>query len=575
MLSPNAHWLARAACLAAAAALLLCQEPPTLRVTTRLVEVNVIVTGKQGQPVTGLTKDDFTVTENGKPRRIASFWAETLRVLPPPAEPLPPGVYTNRYELKGGAPSGVTVILFDLMNTKFRDRANARQELVKFLGAQLRPDYRVALYALDTELLLLYDFTSDAARLVQALGRYQPRTLAGPDTVERAAPNTGMPALDQFAMRADQIMSDMDAVSRVRKTAAALEAIAQRVAALPGRKNLVWVTGGIPFSLGLGPRPMQDPTKRTKRAQIPSGMDRNKNPVNAGDDDVYIEYPAASKRIFDAESERVARAMDAADLAVYPVDAQGLVGNPAVDAKNQRSLEFEQRRQTAGTSLPEEFYSNRETMKLLAERTGGTAFLDDNDTARAIGAAVEDSRVNYVISYHPSHGRWDGHFQRIKVSVNRPGVTVRHRGGYSALADEAAPASDRQASLMQAARSPLDATGVRLVVATRPGTPAPGRLDLRVIIEASDIALTGKGGRWAGKIDLAFVQQPTPDGKGATLIKDYVDINLTPEAYAKALEQGLIVPKELSMASSAYRLKVVVRDAHSGAVGSVEILRGK
>ena len=52
---------------------------------------------------------------------------------------------------------------------------------MKFLRAQLRPDYRVALYALDTELLLLYDFTSDAAQLVQALNRYQPRTLAGPD----------------------------------------------------------------------------------------------------------------------------------------------------------------------------------------------------------------------------------------------------------------------------------------------------------------------------------------------------------------------------------------------------------
>jgi hypothetical protein len=267
--------------------------------------------------------------------------------------------------------------------------------------------------------------------------------------------------------------------------------------------------------------------------------------------------------------------MDAADLAVYPVDAQGLLGNPAVDAKNQRSLEFEQRRKTTGTSLPEEFYSNRETMILLAKRTGGTAFLDDNDTARAIGAAVEDSRVNYVIGYHPSHGRWDGHFQRIKVSVNRPGVTVRHRGGYLALADEAVQASDRQASLMQAARSPLDATGVRLVVATRADTPAPGRLDLRIIIEANDIALTRKGGRWAGRIDLAFVQQPTPDGKGATLIKDFVDINLTPEAYAKAVELGMIVPKELAMASSAHRLKIVVRDANSGALGSVEISRGK
>lgn len=80
--------------------------------------------------------------------------------------------------------------------------------------------------------------------------------------------------------------------------------------------------------------------------------------------------------------------MDAADLAVYPVDAQGLAGNPAVDAKNQRSMEFDQRRKVTSTVLPEEFYSNWETMKSIAARTGGIAFLDGNDTGRAIAAAI-------------------------------------------------------------------------------------------------------------------------------------------------------------------------------------------
>jgi len=574
MPSSRPAWFIRVGCLATACTLLVCQEPPVLRVTTRLVEVNVIVTGKDGRPVEGLTKDDFTITEDGKPQPIAGFSAERLRVLPPPADPLPPGFYTNRYELKGGAPSGVTVILFDLMNTKFRDRANARQELLKFLRGQLRPDYRIALYALDTELLLLYDFTSDAARLIEAMERYRPRTLAGPDTVERAAPDTGIGALDQYLMRADQIMSDMDAASRVRRTAAALEAIAGRVTALPGRKNLVWVTGGIPFSLGLGLRPMQDPARRTKRAQIPSGMDRRKNPLDAGDDDMFIEYPGAQKRIFDAENERVARAMDSADMAVYPVDAQGLVGNPAVDARNRKSLEFEQRRKTTATSLPEEFYSNRETMQSIAGRTGGIAFLDENETGRAIAAAVEDSRVNYVLTYHPSQSHWDGRFQRIKVRVNRPGVSVRHRGGYLALPEEARVESNRQTALLEDAHSPLESTAIRLVVATRPDTPSAGRLDLRVIIEAKDVAFSRKDRSWAGKIDLAYVQQPTPDGKGTTLLKDNVELKLTPENYARIIEEGLIIPKQLSMDSFAYRLKVVVRDANSGAVGSVEIPRG-
>ena len=81
------------------------QEEPVLRVTTRLVEVSVIVTGDKGRAVDSLTKDDFTVIEDGKPQRIESFSVEKVHLLPPPAEPLPPDIYTNRYELKGGAPN--------------------------------------------------------------------------------------------------------------------------------------------------------------------------------------------------------------------------------------------------------------------------------------------------------------------------------------------------------------------------------------------------------------------------------------------------------------------------------------
>lgn len=128
---------------------------------------------------------------------------------------------------------------------------------------------------------------------------------------------------------------------------------------------------------------------------------------------------------------------------------------------------------------------------------------------------------------------------------------------------------------MAAARSPLEATGIRLVVATRPDTPSPGRLAVRVIVETRDLALTNKNGRWSGKLDVVYVQQSVPDGKGTKLAHDQVDMNLTEEEFAKAAEEGLIIPKELSAASSAYRLKVVVRDANTGAVGSVEIPREK
>ncbi|MCE5307416.1 MAG: VWA domain-containing protein [Acidobacteriales bacterium] len=582
MPSSGITWFARIGCIAAACTVLICQEPPVLRVTTRLVEVNVIVTDKQGRPVEGLTKDDFTVVENGKPQKIERFSVEKMHVISPPAEALPPDVYTNRYELKGGAPSSATVILLDLLNTRVRDKAFARQELLKFLRGQLRPGDRVALYALDLQLHLLHDFTTDATQLIQRLDRFGTNAPASPDTHDLTAPDVPdlrWKALAETTMQADQILSDMNAVARVQRTAGALEAIARRVSALPGRKSLVWVTGGVPLWLGIQQRMMQDPTQRRKIAEKPSGANPSANlpdsrKMSSESDEMFADYPAAAKRIFTEETERVGRAMDAADLAVYPVDAQGLLGAQGISASERKSMAFERREKLGGTGLPDEFYANRDTMKILAERTGGQAFLDSNDLSGAIRAAVEDAQLTYVLSYYPKQERWDGHFQKLQVKVNRQDVTVRHRGGYLALPDTAVAANDRQAGLMQAATSPLESTGIRLVVATRPDMPSPGRLSVRIMLDVRDIAFTNKDGRWACKIDLAFVQQPTADGKRTTLVKDDLDITLTPEAYAKVVEEGLIVPKELSMASSAYRLKVVVRDANSGAVGSVEMPRG-
>jgi VWFA-related protein len=497
-------------------AVLAGQEEPVLRVTTRLVEVSVIVTGKQGRAVDGLTKDDFTVTEDGKPQRIESFSVEKVHILPPPAEPLPPDIYTNRYELKGGAPSAVTIVLLDLVNTSWRDKYYSRAELVKFLRRQLRAGDRVAIYALSGDLHLLHDFTSDIAPLIAALGGYKPRPGPDLDNYLPSASSTGDARLDALIAKGDGLMYQAYAISRANRTTAALEAIAARVAALPGRKNLVWISGGFPIKTG------------------EVGMGRN----------------------FRADVERATRVLAAANVAVYPVDARGLVARPG-----------------PGFGMSGESHATRETMHIMAERTGGRLFLDSNDISGAIRTAINDTKLTYVLGYRPSHGTWDGHFQRLSVKVNRRDVSVRHRTGYVALADESTAAADRADGLERALANPLEATGIRLMAAIKPDTPAPGRLAVRIMIEPADLAFREVDGRWTVKLDMAYVQQPTPAGAGMTLVKDEVNLHMRPEAYAKTREEGLIVQKVLPAAASTYKLRIVVRDAGSGAVGSVEIPR--
>jgi VWFA-related protein len=135
-------------------------------VITHLVQVNVIVNDKHGNPITGLTKDDFVLLDNKRPQEIQLLSAETNLRRDQPQSPLPPDTFTNRLSEH----ASVTVILLDALNTEFADQALTRKQVLKFLE-HLRQQDRVALYWLGNNLYVLNDFTTDVASLREAIAR--------------------------------------------------------------------------------------------------------------------------------------------------------------------------------------------------------------------------------------------------------------------------------------------------------------------------------------------------------------------------------------------------------------------
>jgi VWFA-related protein len=124
------------------------QEQSILQVTTRLIEVNLIVQDKKGDPVPDLVRDDFVLLDNGREQQIAVFSMQSSRSLPVKPQLLPSDTYSNRLEPGAGVPDSATVILLDGLNTYFEDQTYARAQLVGFLKTQIRPQDRVALYTL-------------------------------------------------------------------------------------------------------------------------------------------------------------------------------------------------------------------------------------------------------------------------------------------------------------------------------------------------------------------------------------------------------------------------------------------
>jgi beta-lactamase regulating signal transducer with metallopeptidase domain len=139
--------------------------PPTFRTTTRLVQVNVIARRK-GAPAAGLTSDDFTLLDNGKPQKIALFSVSSSLTPGLVSVPLPAGAVSNRLESGGEELPNATVLLIDQKNTAQLDQAFAIRRIARFLQTRRRPD-RIGIYTFssDGSLQVVQEITDDAELL--------------------------------------------------------------------------------------------------------------------------------------------------------------------------------------------------------------------------------------------------------------------------------------------------------------------------------------------------------------------------------------------------------------------------
>lgn len=514
---------------------LVCAQENVIRVDTRLVQVNVIVQEKDGSPVADLTKDDFTVLDGGKPQAIRFFSVDRRAAAAPASAPLPANVFGNDPALQASRPANVTIVLLDGTNTRLGDQSYARQQLVKFLG-QLNPEDKVAVYALGASLRILQNFTSDSGQLLRLLEQYRGASsgeLAGQDM---RSPTTGVAIVDAILREMDAAASDQMQALRIRRTYEALAAIADHVGQMPGRKNLVWLSSAFPLLMGL-------------------------------DDPAAFRNARREKDAFTAERERATRALVKANVAIYPVDARGLVGGPPSMAADSSSSG------RTRTSLPSAVVKERDagidTMEQLAASTGGRAFYGGNDLAAAVRSAVNDSDVTYTLGFYPDPARLDGRFHELNVKLKRKGVSVRHRKGYVAYPDSPPESTHREAAIQTALWSPLPSTGITLLGrAERTGSPEPGSVQLAVVADAHQVRITPSADRWTGKIDVTFAQIDR-EGRLIETKRDAVNLHLDQATYAEIMKSGLLLTRVLKPSETADQIRVVVYDYSTGELGSL------
>ena len=356
------------------------QSNQTLRTNTRLVVVDVVATDSNGQPVSDLKASDLTVLEDGKPQKISAFSYQREKAAIVVAGTATAGVFTNAPQYKDA--SSMNVILLDALNGNLAGHAYGRDQLLRFLdkGTLTQP---TALYALEEKLTLLHDFTTDIKGLRSLVEDYKPKGAAHVQDVYSSA--------SPFSARAP---SNATTSHTMEVTIAALNSLAGALAGYPGRKNLIWISEGFPITLF--PEIIFDD---------PTGCMNCTNPTPATMAN-STSFSNGTGKDFDAEVQKVANALMNAQVAMYPVDASGLQKDNHLNAIN--------------------------TMRSLADRTGGKAFYNRNDVDLGISSSLKDGSTYYTLEYYPANKTWDGKFRSIQIK-SRSGVNLRYRQGYYAL----------------------------------------------------------------------------------------------------------------------------------------------
>lgn len=524
-------------------------SPATLRTNVHLVVLDVVAMDDHGHPAADLDRDDFVVLEDGKPQQVKQFEPRMSSGAPPsePTASLAPNEYRN---VPVQVPNAVNIILMDTLNTQPQEQGEARRHLVSFLQAMPK-GRQVALYGLDTKLHLIQDFTGSSDVLIAAAEQAQLR----PSALNRSTADqnhdgefvadikaTGGGFADNVAARMANFIKNTETSKtdlRVGLTLQALQQIARSVAGVPGRKNLIWLSSGFPLSL-------------EEDSETGPGV-----------------MSVAARNYRDAVEQTTAL-MAQAQIAVYPVDAQGvLVGGVDVTVGGRGMFDMDRSGSIGDVMSAQatQYSAVHNSMDLLAKNTGGQAFYNGNDLKGAIGRSMDMGSSYYILAYSPSNTEWNGKLRKIEVKAPGKKVKLVYRRTYYAIPDKQFSVPELERMLVGSMDPEVaDSTMLSMNVKLSPGAKGPNSVTLECDLDRSQFQFVDADQKQkVAVIDLAIEgwnKQGKPSGTfGQTLKIQEANSTNTRVAF----RQQLMLRPETS------KLRIGVLDRSSGRIGTVQI----
>lgn len=517
------------------------QRRTTFRAGVELIYVNVVVRDGSGNIVRNLKKEDFTLVEDDKAQNITAFDFEEVPSeaipLTEPVEPVQPILKAEAAPKPTAPPAEAApaatpkpesidlknrrliVLLFDSSSMQPEELERAIESGYEYITKRLTPADLVAVAAVGSTLQIIQDFTADRETLSAALDRF-----SAVDTVgfQEGTTLTGEET-DADGFVADEAEFN---IFNTDRRLAAIEQLSDALAPIQQKKSIVYFNSGV-----------------TERGE-----------------DNRVQLRAAIDRAVKA------------NVSIYPVDTRGLTaivpGGSASQSSGRGGTSM-----FSGRGVSRQFDSqaaSQDTLVALASDTGGKAFLDTNDFSGVYTKVIADTSAYYLLGYSSTNPARDGRFRRIRVRLNKPGLKVEHRNGYYAGRDfQHSGKEDRERQLQDQLMTDLSSTDLTVWMSTSFFRLSDDRfyVPVSIAVPGSEIPFVQSSSQDRATIDVIGLMRD-PQERPVGRLRDTVKLAVQPAQEVKRktvqYETGFTLPP------GQYRLKVVLRENQSGAIGSYE-----
>jgi VWFA-related protein len=523
-------------------------QQPDFTSSANLVIIDVNVRDKSGNIIQNLSKNDFTLLEDGKPQSISVFEFQKLEgdthlapvpAIKPVAEKTAAAAPVTAPKAAPKAPSAsaaapiiryqdrrLVAMLFDYSTMGIPEQNRVQQAALQFIREQMKPaDVVAILFASTGPLKIVQDFTDDKDRLAEVVKGFQ---IGAASELAGVAGNGGDSTTGEdtgTAFNADETEFN---VFNTDKQLATLESAAKMLAPFPEKKALLYFSSGI-----------------TK-----SGND------NEAARDAAIN---AAKR---------------SNVAFYPIDARGLVASaPSGDASSASSRGTSAFTGSSMQSGRDSFAASQETLSTLAVDTGGKLFIDDNDLALGMEKARDDIASYYIVGYYSTNIRMDGKYRRVEVKLSKDvQAKLDYRSGYFGQKEfKKFTNTDKEDQLQQALMLGDPVTDLSLTAELDYFRLARDRyfVPFSVKIPGSEIALAKSKGNAQTEFDFIGQVRDTHD-KLIAVVRDGIKIKLSEQTAAQLSAAPLAYDTGFTLPPGKYAFKFLARENETGKMGTYE-----